>query len=88
MYYPMGFSDVAPGTLKLHRWDTAAGKWVAYEGTMDGALNLVSAEVSQLGTFAILESVQPATYTCRLSCGEVRVYTGCLWQIHYLGGNT
>ena len=54
MYYPMGLSDVAPGTLKLHRWDTAAGKWVAHEGTMDGALNLVSVEASQLGTFAIL----------------------------------
>ena len=54
MYYPVGLSNVVPGTLKLHRWDTAAGKWVAYDGTVDGALNLVSAQVSQLGTFAIL----------------------------------
>ena len=28
MYYPTGLSDVAPGTLKLHRWDTRRGSGV------------------------------------------------------------
>ena len=61
MYYPMGLSDVAPGTLKLHRWDTATEKWVEYAGTVDGDLNLVSAQVSEFGVFAILG--EPASRT-------------------------
>jgi hypothetical protein len=46
--------SVWPGTLQLYRWDETTGMWLPVGGDVAAAWSLVSADVQQLGVFALL----------------------------------
>jgi hypothetical protein len=56
-YDPALLGGLNPANLRLYRWDSGAGRWVFVGGAVDLARHAVGAEVTTLGTFALMAEV-------------------------------